>query len=49
MIRLRNRKMREEKPFAIISTDLAGICKYARIEPEEEKLLTSIQRPIVLL
>jgi hydrogenase maturation protein HypF len=49
VIRLRNRKMREEKPFAIISADLAGIRKYARVEPEEEKLLTSIQRPIVLL
>jgi hydrogenase maturation protein HypF len=49
VIRLRNRKMREEKPFAIISADLAGIRKYACVEPEEEKLLTSIQRPIVLL
>ena len=49
VIRLRNRKMRQEKPFAIISADLAGIRKYAGVEPEEEKLLTSIQRPIVLL
>jgi hydrogenase maturation protein HypF len=49
VIRLRNRKMREEKPFAIISADLAGVRKYAGVGSEEEKLLTSIQRPIVLL
>ena len=47
--RLRNRKMREEKPFAIMSIDLECIREYAHVEPEEEKLLTSIQRPIVLL
>lgn len=49
VVRLRNRKMREEKPFAIISADLASIREYASVEAEEEKLLTSIQRPIVLL
>ena len=47
--RLRNRKQREEKPFAIMSIDLACIRKYADVEPQEEKLLVSIQRPIVLL
>ena len=49
VIRLRNRKMRQEKPFAIMSGDLESIRQYARVQPEEEKLLTSIQRPIVLL
>ncbi|MGD2185209.1 MAG: carbamoyltransferase HypF [Desulfobacterales bacterium] len=49
VMRLRNRKLREEKPFAIMSADLEGIRKYAVIEPPEEKLLRSIQRPIVLL
>jgi len=49
VIRLRKRKLREEKPFAIISADLVSIRKYACVEAAEEKLLTSIQRPIVLL
>jgi hydrogenase maturation protein HypF len=47
--RLRNRKLRQEKPFAIMSYDLEAIRRYARLGPEEEKLLTAIQRPIVLL
>jgi hydrogenase maturation protein HypF len=46
---LRRRKLREEKPFAIMSSGLESIGRYARVGPEEEKLLTSIQRPIVLL
>ena len=46
---LRNRKLREEKPFAIMSCDLESIRNYAAMESAEEKLLTSIQRPIVLL
>ena len=49
VMRLRRRKLREEKPFAVMSADLESIRKYARVRPEEEKLLTSIQRPIVLL
>jgi hydrogenase maturation protein HypF len=49
VIRLRRRKMREEKPFAIMSVDLEHIRKYARVQPAEENLLTAIQRPIVLL
>ncbi len=46
---LRRRKLREEKPFAVMSPDHAAICAYARVGPEEETLLSSIQRPIVLL
>jgi hydrogenase maturation protein HypF len=49
VMRLRQRKLREEKPFAVMSADLARIRRYARVRPEEETLLTSIQRPIVLL
>ena len=49
VMRLRSRKLREEKPFAIMSADLKSIRKYARVGTQEEKLLTSIQRPIVLL
>jgi hydrogenase maturation protein HypF len=47
--RLRKRKLREEKPLAVMSFDLATIRRYAEVDDDEEKLLTSIQRPIVLL
>jgi hydrogenase maturation protein HypF len=47
--RLRQRKHREEKPLAVMSDDLATVGQYARISPEEAELLTSMQRPIVLL
>jgi hydrogenase maturation protein HypF len=47
--RLRQRKLREEKPFAVMSPDVAAIQRYALIDPAEESLLRSIQRPIVLL
>ncbi|MGD8343396.1 MAG: carbamoyltransferase HypF [Desulfobacterales bacterium] len=49
VLRLRKRKLREEKPFAIMSADLESIREYARVRPEEETVLTAIQRPIVLL
>jgi hydrogenase maturation protein HypF len=49
VLRLRRRKLREEKPFALMSGDLKNIRAYARVRPEEETFLTSIQRPIVLL
>jgi hydrogenase maturation protein HypF len=47
--RLRSRKLREEKPFALMSRDLETIRRYALAGAAEEKILTSIQRPIVLL
>jgi len=47
--RLRRRKHREEKPFAIMSYDVDHIRRYAYVEPEEEALLTSPQHPIVIL
>ena len=47
--RLRERKNREEKPLAIMVADLATAKRLARISADEEKLLTSPQRPIVLL
>ena len=46
---LRERKQREEKPFAIMSYDVEIIRKYAYVDPAEEELLSSVQRPIVLL
>ncbi|HMA67221.1 MAG TPA: carbamoyltransferase HypF, partial [Desulfosalsimonadaceae bacterium] len=47
--RLRRRKSREEKPFALMSPDVESITAYAAVAPEEKKLLESPQRPIVLL
>lgn len=47
--RLRQRKNREEKPLALMSYNLERIQKYAYISPDEAALLTSPQRPIVLL
>ncbi len=47
--RLRRRKVREEKPLAVMSADLDAVGRYALIGDQEKALLTSIQRPIVLL
>ncbi|MCP4746917.1 MAG: carbamoyltransferase HypF [Desulfobacteraceae bacterium] len=47
--RLRQRKHREEKPLAVMSPDLDTIATYAHLAEAEKALLTSIQRPIVLL
>jgi hydrogenase maturation protein HypF len=47
--KLRERKRREEKPFALMSPDLERIRAYAEVRPEEAALLASPQRPIVLL
>jgi hydrogenase maturation protein HypF len=47
--RLRERKLREEKPFAVMSPDLPAVKTYAVVEAEDETLLASIQRPIVLM
>ncbi len=47
--RLRERKRREEKPFALMSPDLAHIRRYAEVTDEEAELLNTFQRPIVLL
>ena len=47
--RLRTRKFREEKPLAIMVKDIDTARLYANINSEEEELLVSHQRPIVLL
>jgi len=47
--RLRRRKHREEKPLALMCSRLDRIREIARFGDEEERLLVSIQRPIVLL
>ena len=47
--RLRQRKLREEKPLAVMSPDTAAIVTFAHIDEPHTALLSSIQRPIVLL
>lgn len=46
---LRKIKGREEKPFAVMFRDIDQIKEYCYLGVEEEKLLTSSARPIVLL
>jgi len=47
--RLRSRKIREEKPFAVMFAQAEDIRRYALVNGEEENLLKSFARPIVLL
>jgi hydrogenase maturation protein HypF len=47
--RLRQRKYREDKPFALMAASVAIIRKHCEVSQEEEELLTSGSRPIVLL
>jgi len=47
--RLRERKIREEKPLAVMFPDMESLRRYARVSPLEERLLTSPESPIVLL
>ena len=46
---LRGRKVRQDKPFALMARDLKQARELCRVGPEEEKLLTTPARPIVLL
>ncbi len=47
--RLRRRKIREEKPLAVMAADLAGVARFAIADEAEAELLSGMQRPIVLL
>jgi hydrogenase maturation protein HypF len=47
--RLRLRKRREEKPFALMFPSLSAVTEFAWVEPPEERLLLSPEAPIVLL
>ncbi len=47
--RLRERKHREEKPFALMFPDLSLIRQYCHVSETEARLLQSSQAPIVLL
>ncbi|HEY6713331.1 MAG TPA: carbamoyltransferase HypF [Rubrobacter sp.] len=46
---LRGRKVRQDKPFALMACDLAQVHEICHVSPGEEALLTSPARPIVLL
>jgi hydrogenase maturation protein HypF len=46
---LRSRKFREDKPFAVMCRDMEEVRRHCRVSEEEEKLLTGIERPIVIL
>jgi len=47
--RLREIKNREGKPFAVMFRDTESVKRYAHLNQDEEKSLTSWQRPIVLI
>ena len=47
--RLRELKNRELKPFAVMFPDMDAVRRYAHVSPQEEALLMSGARPIVLL
>lgn len=47
--RLRERKHREEKPFAVMVTDLAAARSLARLSKADEAILSSPSAPILLL
>lgn len=46
---LRKRKQRDEKPFAVMCRDADAAKKLCLVSEDEEKLLTSFRKPIVLL
>jgi hydrogenase maturation protein HypF len=46
---LRRRKRRDEKPFAVMAADLAGVEALCMVDAGERELLTSPAAPIVLL
>lgn len=47
--RLRQRKRRDAKPFAVMVKDVAAAEGLAELRDEERRLLESVERPIVLL
>jgi hydrogenase maturation protein HypF len=47
--RLRERKHRDSKPFAVMFADTSVVKEFCRLDENEERELTSWRRPIVLL
>jgi len=46
---LRSRKIREDKPFAVMAPDIETVKKHAQLSEPERELLESPERPVVLL
>jgi hydrogenase maturation protein HypF len=46
---LRSRKFREDKPFAVMCRDLEEVRQHCDVNEEEETVLLSVERPIVIL
>ncbi len=47
--RLRERKRKNNKPFALMAPDVGAIRKFCLVSSDEESILVSAKRPIVLL
>ena len=47
--KLRQRKKRDEKPFALLAADLDAVRGFAEVSDLEGRLLSGVERPIVLL
>ncbi|MBS1231543.1 MAG: hydrogenase maturation factor [Bacteroidetes bacterium] len=47
--RLRMRKQRDAKPFAVMFRDFSGLSKYCYVDKSEERELKSWRRPILIL
>ena len=47
--KLRQRKNRPDKPFAVMMPDIKTVKKFCRVNKTEEKVLESPERPVVLL
>jgi len=47
--RLRNRKRKSDKPFALMLPDLAAACEFAHVGEPDRRALLDPRRPIVLL
>ncbi len=46
---LRSRKFREDKPFAVMCRDMEEVKEHCDVDESEERLLSSVERPIVIL
>jgi len=49
VLKLRERKRRPQKPFALMALDIDIVAKIVEVTPKAEEILRSPQRPIVLL
>ncbi len=48
-VRLRRRKQRDEKPFAVMCRDLSAVKSICEVSAAEERILSGARKPIVLL